>query len=105
MEKVHLVVGSSTFSASAESLSAKSDYFKALLNSGMQETVTNKVILPEFDKKSMKVVLKFIEDSTITDFDVGDTEELMEVCVSNLPVWTSLNLQTHTHSFILLHYS
>ena len=82
MEKVHLVVGSSTFSASAELLSNKSDYFKALLNSGMQETVTNKVVLPEFDRQAMKTVIKFIEDSTIANFDIDHAEELMEVHVA-----------------------
>ena len=79
MEKVQLVVGSRTFHASADLLSDKSDYFKALFNSGMQETVTNKVLLPDFDNKAMEIFINFVEDGTILNFDIDLAEELMEV--------------------------
>ena len=78
MEKVQLVVGSHTFCASADLLSDKSDYFKALFNSGMQETVTNKVSLPEFDNKAMEILINSVEDD-ILNFEIDHAEELMEV--------------------------
>ena len=79
MEKVQLVVGSHTFYVSVDLLRDKSDYFKALFNSGMQETVTNKVSLPDFDHKAMEILINFVEDGTIFDFDIDLAEDLMEV--------------------------
>ena len=79
MSTVQLIVGSYTFSISAELLSKESDYFKALLHSGMQESITRQVSLPDFDKKTMEFILTFVEDGTFVDFDMSNVEQVMEV--------------------------
>ena len=79
MSTVQLIVGSYTFSISAELLSKESDYFKALLHSGMLEAITRQVSLPDFDKTIMEFILTFVKDGTFVDFDMNNVEQVMEV--------------------------
>ncbi len=70
---------SEIYQVSAEKLCRKSDYFKALLNSGMQESVNRKVSLPDFNEDAVKFVLAFVENDTLKEFTVDQVEEIMEV--------------------------
>lgn len=79
MDTIQLICGTRTFAVSSELISAKSDYFKAMLDSGMQETVTSKVVLPNFDEKVVEFVLSFVERNVVNDFDTDLVEQILEV--------------------------
>ena len=79
MSTVQLIVGSLTFSVSAELISEKSDYFKALLQSGMLEATTRQVTLPDLDKTTMEIIINYVEKDTLGNFDISIIEQVMEV--------------------------
>ncbi len=59
-------------------IQAKSDFFKGLFNSGMQEAQDNYVDLPAFDQNAMLIVISYIEGG-ILNFRMDLIEDIMEV--------------------------
>ncbi len=60
-------------------MSRNSDYFRALLDSGMQETITRNVSLPEFDKTALDIVVSFVKTESLGEVEEDEIESLLEV--------------------------
>ncbi len=71
--------GEHTFCVCSTSMSRNSDYFRALLDSGMQETITRNVSLPEFDKTALDIVVSFVKTESLGEVEEDEIESLLEV--------------------------
>ncbi len=81
-EKIEIKCADHRYTIRKDLSQNKSDFFRGLFNSGMQEAQENFVELPAFEHDAMLTVIDYIEGG-MQNFTLPRIEDIMEVHISS----------------------